>query len=305
VLQRQLGKDGPRIPELMFGAWPIGGGLGTVEEQTARAAIDRALDLGITAIDTAEFYRESEAILGRALAGRPRDQLFLATKVSTQPYTRARMREALDNSLRALGTDYVDLYQLHEFPRGVSLEEAMEGLAEARQSGKVRFVGVSNFNVEQLAAAHALYPIQSIQPLLNIFDRQALDDLVPFCREHGIGVIVYSPLAKGLITAKYQPGHVFAPDDERSHMRSFQGERFAQFLAAADDLAPIARAKGITLTQLAIAWTLVDPAVTSCIVGIKTAEQAEEPVGAVGVTFTAEELARIAEIGARAPGSMY
>src|SRR5215210_1702315 len=112
MLQRQLGADGPRIPVLMFGAWPIGGGLGAVDERTARAAIDRALDVGITAIDTAEYYRDSEAILGRALAGRPRDRLFLATKVSSGPYTRARVREALDNSLRALNTDYVDLYQL-------------------------------------------------------------------------------------------------------------------------------------------------------------------------------------------------
>ncbi len=167
---RQLGTDGPHLPVLMFGAWPIGGGMGAVDEATAIATIHRALDLGVTAIDTAEFYRGSEAIVGRALDGRPRDSVFLATKASAEPFTRARVREALENSLRALRTDYVDLYQLHRFPTGTPLEEAIAALAEARESGKARSVGVSNFTVDQLAAARALYPIQSLQPRFSIFD---------------------------------------------------------------------------------------------------------------------------------------
>src|SRR5438270_7261392 len=149
--QRQLGANGPSISAITFGGWPIGGGLGAVEKQTAIATVRHALDLGITAIDTAEFYRSSESILGEALASYPRDRVFLATKVSAEPFTRARIREALDNSLRALRLDYVDLYQLHRFPTNVPLEEALGGLVEARESGRARYVGTSGFTAEQLA----------------------------------------------------------------------------------------------------------------------------------------------------------
>lgn len=294
---RPLGNDGPRIPVITFGAWPIGGGLGAVDEATAIATVRRALDLGITAIDTAEYYRTSEAIVGRAVAGRPRDRLFIATKVSAGPFTRARIREALENSLRALRTDYVDLYQLHRYPSDVPLEEAMAGLAEARASGKARYVGVSNFTVEQLADATALYPVQSLQPRLNVFAAAAAHDLLPYCDQHGIGVIVHSPLAKGLLTGKYRPGDTFPPDDERSSFPRFQGETFARYLKAADELTSLAREKGVTLVQLAIAWTLVQPGVTSCIAGAKTPAQVEEHVGAVDLRLSAADVARIAAIG--------
>ena len=299
--QRLLGASGPEIPVIMFGAWPIGGGLGGVDEPTAIATIHRALDLGITAIDTAEYYRTSEAIVGRALTGRPRDRVFLATKVSAGSFTRARIREALENSLRALQTDYVDLYQLHNYPTGVSLEEALAGLAEARDSGKARYVGVSNFTVEQLAAARALGPVHSLQPRLSIFASSAARDLLPFCQTHGIGVVGHSTLAKGLLTGKYRAGWAFAGDDERSRGGRFQGETFARFLAAADELAELARAKGATLVQLAIAWVLSQPGVTSAIVGAKSPAQVEEHVGGVALRLTADELGRIAAVAAKVP----
>lgn len=294
---RQLGNDGPRIPVITFGAWPIGGGMGRVDEATAVATIHRALDLGITAIDTAEYYRTSEAVIGRALVGRPRDGLFIATKVSAEPFTRARIREALDNSLRALRTDYVDLYQLHRFPSNVPLEEAMAGLAEARERGKARYVGVSNFTVEQLRDASALYPIHSLQPRLNVFDAAATRDLLPYCNQNGIGAIVHSPLAKGLLTGKYRPGDTFPSDDERSAFPRFQGETFARYLKAADELQALARMKGFTLVQLAIAWTLAQPGVTSCIVGAKTPAQVEEHVGAADLRLSSEDIAQITRIG--------
>jgi aryl-alcohol dehydrogenase-like predicted oxidoreductase len=302
---RRLGRDGDEIPVIMFGAWPIGGGLGRVDEAAAKATVDRALDLGITAIDTAEFYRDSESILGRALQGRPRDRLFLATKVSAEPFTRARIREALDNSLRALKTDYVDLYQLHRYPSDVPLEEAMGGLVDAQQSGKARFIGVSNFTTQQTAAAHAIAPIHSIQPRLNIFDNQDTRELLPYCAREGIGAIVHSPLAKGLLTGRYTADHVFPADDERSQMSPFQGQRFAEYLAAAEDLGMVAEEKGISLVQLAIAWTLAQPGVTSCIAGPKTPAQVEEYLGAVGVELGAEDLSAIASIAARVPGPTY
>ncbi len=296
---RQLGANGPQIPVIMFGAWPIGGGMGHVDEATAIATIRRALELGITAIDTAEYYRGSEALIGRALAGWPREKVFIATKVSYGPYTRTLIRQALDNSLRALRTDYVDLYQLHSYPQDIALEEAIAGLAEAHESGKARYVGVSNFTRDQLAAARALYPIQAVQNRFNIFDSEAARDVLPFCQLEGIGFLAHSPLAKGLLTGKYRPGHVFPPDDERSRHPWFQGETFARSVAVVDELARLAREKGITLTQLAIAWVLAHPGVTSCIVGAKTPAQVEEHVGAIGVRLTSDDLNRIAALAAR------
>jgi aryl-alcohol dehydrogenase-like predicted oxidoreductase len=295
---RQLGHDGPHVTRLTFGAWPIGGGLGAVDDAAAVATIHRALDLGVTAIDTAEGYRASEAILGRALRGRPRDRVFLATKVSREPFTRERVREALDNSLRALETGHVDLYQLHRYPSDVPLEEAIGAMAGAQASGRARYVGVSNFTVDQLAAARRLHPIQSVQPRLSIFDSEAARDLLSYCARENVGVIVHSPLAKGLLTGKYRPGHVFAPDDERSGFPRFRGEAFARYLATADELAAIAQAKGATLVQLAIAWTLVQPGVTSCIVGAKTPEQVEEQISGVALRQRLDEgdLRRIGEI---------
>ena len=212
---RRLGTNGPVIPAITFGAWPIGGGLGEVERATAIATVRRALEIGNTAIDTAEYYRNSEDILGEALAGYPRERVFLATKVSAEPFAPARIRQALEHSLRALRTDYVDLYQLHRFPSDVPLEEALRGLVDARDAGLARWVGVSNFSVEQLERC-AGYPIQSLQPRLNVFQPEAARDLLPYCAQHGIGVVVHSPLAKGLLTGRYRPGHRFAPDDERS-----------------------------------------------------------------------------------------
>jgi len=295
---RQLGHDGPHITRLTFGAWPIAGGLGAVDDAAAMQTIRCALDLGITAIDTAEGYRTSEAILGRALSGRPRDQVYLATKVSREPFTRARVREALENSLRALEMEYVDLYQLHRYPSSVPLAEAIGALAELQASGKARHVGVSNFTVEQLAAARRIHPIQSIQPRLNIFDAEAARDLLPYCARENVGAIVHSPLAKGLLTGKYRPGDRFPPDDERSGFPRFQGETFARYLAAAYRMSEIAREKGATLVQLAIAWTLAQPGVTSCIVGAKTPEQVDEQVGGVALRqrLGEDDLRRIAEI---------
>ena len=274
--------------------------MGTVDEATARATIHRALDLGVTAIDTAEAYRASESIVGKALAGRRRDGVFLATKVSAEPFTRARVAAALDNSLRALRTDRVDLYQLHRYPREVPLEEAIGALADAQRSGKARYIGVSNFTTEQLDAARKPLPIQSIQPRLNVFDAEPTRDLLPYCAAHGVGVIVHSPLAKGLLTGKYRPGHVFPADDERAGFPRFQGETFARHVAAADKLADVAAERGGSLLQLAIAWTLRQPGVTSCIVGAKSPEQVDDHLGAVDLAarLTDDDLARIATIAA-------
>jgi len=297
---RQLGKDGPRVPVLGLGTWPLGGGMGRVDERTAIATIHTALDNGITLIDTAQAYHTSEATIGEALKGGYRERCFLATKVSGD-YSREGVRAAMENSLRALGVDYVDLYQIHWWDPQYPIEESMETMARLQQEGKTRYIGVSNFNSKQMQQALQIARFHSNQPGYNMFDRQIEAEDIPFCEREGIGIVAHSPLAKGLLTGKYTPGHRFAADDERSGFPRFQGETFARYLAVSDQLKEVAHAKGLSLIQLAISWLLRLPAITCVLVGAKNPAQVEDHLGAVGVTFSDDELARIEEILADAP----
>jgi aryl-alcohol dehydrogenase-like predicted oxidoreductase len=297
---RQLGKDGPRVPVLGLGTWPLGGGMGRVDERTAIATIHAALDNGITLIDTAQAYHTSEATIGKALKGGYRERCFLATKVSGD-YSREGIRAAIENSLRALGVDYVDLYQIHWWDPQYPIEESMETMARLQEEGKARYIGVSNFNAKQMQQALQIARFHSNQPGYNMFDRQIEAEDIPFCKQEGIGIVAHSPLAKGLLTGKYTPGHRFAADDERSGFPRFQGETFAQYLAMADQLKEVAHAKGLSLIQLAISWLLRLPAITCVLVGAKNPAQVEDHLGAVGAAFSDDELARIEEILADAP----
>jgi aryl-alcohol dehydrogenase-like predicted oxidoreductase len=299
--QRSLFRNGPLVSALGFGAWPIGGGMGNVEEATAIATVHAALDVGITLIDTAQAYRGSEALIGRALAGGRREKAFIATKVSRN-YSRAGILGAIENSLRALQTDHVDLYQIHGWNPQHPIEESMAAMAELQRAGKTRFIGVSNFNVAQMQAAQAVAPFQTLQPRYNMFDRQIEAEIAPFCEREGIGILVHSPLAKGLLTGRYRPGHVFPADDERSGSPRFQGETFATYSTVADRLArEIAQPRGLSLVRLAVGWTLRLPAVSVCLVGAKSPDQVRDHTGAVGWQLTDDELRRIDAILADAP----
>jgi aryl-alcohol dehydrogenase-like predicted oxidoreductase len=173
----------------------------------------------------------------------------------------------------------------------------MAAMEELRQAGKTRWTGVSNFNVDQMEQARAVAPFISLQPRYNMLDREIEAEIAPYCEREGIGILVHSPLAKGLLTGRYRPGHVFPPDDERSHFPRFQGEQFARITAAVDRLrSEIAAPRGITMVQLAIAWTLRLPAVSVCLVGAKSPAQVEEHLGAAGWQFTKDELQRIEQI---------
>jgi aryl-alcohol dehydrogenase-like predicted oxidoreductase len=292
---RVLGADGPKVPVLGFGAWPIGGGMGAVDEANAIATIHSAIDNGITLIDTAQAYRSSEDIIGKALKGGYRQRCFLATKVSFS-YSREAILSAIDNSLRALQTDHVDLYQIHGWNPAYPIEESMETLAGLQKAGKARYLGVSNFNAAQMAQALQTTPYHSNQVPYNFFQRQIETADIPFCERSGIGILAHSPLAKGLLTGTYAPGYVFPAADERANMPNFQGETFARYLARADQLKQIAAGKGLTLVQMAIAWLLRLPAVTCVLVGAKNPAQVQEHLGAVGVTFAEDELAQIEAI---------
>lgn len=289
---RSLGRDGPQVPVLGFGAWPIGGGMGNVEEQNAIATVRTAIDAGITLIDTAQAYRTSESVLGKALADGYRERCFLATKVSGK-YAPRDIRTAIENSLRALNVDYVDLYQIHGWNPQYPIGDSMETMARLQEEGKTRYIGVSNFNAAQMQMALQTARFHSNQPRYNLFARGIETEDLPFCVQNGIGVLAHSPLAKGILTGKYGVNPVFPADDERRTKPEFQGERYHRALKAVAQLKAIANDKGITLVQLSIAWLLRTPAVTCVLVGGKNPEQVEEHVGAVGVTFAADELAAI------------
>jgi aryl-alcohol dehydrogenase-like predicted oxidoreductase len=297
---RQLGQNGPQVSVLGLGAWPIGGGMGLVNKELAISTIRTAIDAGITLVDTAQAYRTSEATLGKALKDGYRERCFLATKAS-RDFSPAGIRSALEDSLRALEVDYVDLYQIHRWQPEYRVQESIETMARLQQEGKARYIGVSNYNADQMALALQTARIQSNQPRYNMFDRGIEAQDIPFCAQEGIGILAHSSLAKGLLTGKYAPGYEFPADDERSRFPRFQGEVFAGYLAVAERLEALAHDKGLTLVQLAIAWVLRLPALTCALVGAKNPAQVEEHLGAVGVSLTEGELATIDECLAGAP----
>ncbi len=290
--KRQLGKDGDHVSVIGFGAWPIGGAMGVVDEGAAISTVHAVLDHGITLIDTAQSYRTSEAIIGKALKDGRRNQVFLATKVS-RDYSPEATRRAMENSLRALQTDHVDLYQIHGWNPQYPVDESMEMMEKLRQEGKTRYIGVSNFNVEQMKLATQTAPFHSLQPRYSLLDREIEAEALPYCETHGIGILPYSPLAKGLLTGKYTPDHQFPEDDERSGMTRFQGEEFRRNLAIAAKLQAIAQERNLTLIQLAIGWQLRLSGITCVLVGAKTPEQVAEHVGGQGWQLTDAELLSI------------
>ena len=297
---RKLGKDGSEVPVLGLGAWPLGGGMGHVDEQTAIATIRAALDNNITLIDTAKAYLTSEAIIGKALKNGYRERCFLATKVSGN-YSSQGIFSAMENSLRALQVDYVDLYQIHGWNPQYPIEESMETMSRLQKEGKTRYIGVSNFNSTQMQQALHTACFQSNQPRYNMFSRHIEVEDIPFCEREGIGILAHSSLARGLLTGKYTPDHKFPADDGRSGLPLFQGETFARYLSVVDQLKRVAEDKGLSLVQLAIAWLLRLPAITCVLIGAKNPAQVAEHIGAVGVTFSNDELTRIEEILASAP----
>ncbi len=293
--KRQLGQGGDFVSVIGFGAWPIGGGMGTVGEQTAISTVRAAIDHGITLIDTAQAYRVSETVIGKALKGGWRERAFLATKVSGH-YSRQAIRDAIETSLRELQTEHVDLYQIHWWNPQYPIDESMETMERLRQEGKIRYIGVSNFNVDQMKAAAQTAPFHSLQPRYNLLDREIEPEIIPHCEAQGIGILAHSPLAKGLLTGKYTPDYQFPKEDERSQSPRFQGEAFRRYLAKAEKLKAIAQRRNLTLIQLAIGWLLRLSAVTCVLVGAKNPAQVAEHVGGQGWKLTDAELKEIESV---------
>jgi aryl-alcohol dehydrogenase-like predicted oxidoreductase len=289
--QRQFGRDGPRVPVIGFGAWPIGGGMGSIDDRQAIKTLHHALDRGVTLIDTAEAYLKSEEVIGHALAdwSGPRDRVFLATKVRSDDLSPGHISQAVERSLRLLGVETIDLVQAHGWDPHHPIEASMDALQDLVDSGKVRYIGVSNFDVPQMQAAWHRHPFQSLQPRYSLLYRDIESSILPYCERQEIGVLAHSPLAKGLLTMRYQPEHVFPADDERSQMPRFQGEEFRQHWLRASRLNAWAQERGHTLLELAIAWVLSHPAVTVCLCGAKSPEQVDDHVRAAEWQLTDQE----------------
>jgi len=307
---RRLGASGLRVSEIILGNWITHGS--QIDDQTAIDCVHAALDAGITTFDTADVYAgtAAESVLGRALRDQRREGLEIATKVywptgpgpNDRGLSRKHIRESLHASLRRLQTDYVDLYQAHRFDYETPLEETLHAFHDLVREGKVLYLGVSEWRAEEIEAAAQiierdnLTPLVSNQPQYSMLWRVIEAEVVPTSERHGIGQIVWSPIAQGVLSGKYLPGK-----DIPAGSRASGGEgagfisRFMDesILEAVQRLRPIAESAGVTMSQLAIAWVLAQPGISAAIIGASRPEQVAENVAASGVTLDAQTLAAI------------
>jgi len=269
--------------------------MGRVDVNQAVATVQTALDCGMTFIDTAEGYQTSESVLGKALRKR-RHEVVLATKLSGSDHSETHMRNAIENSLTALGTDYIDLYQLHSPQSHWPIEETMGGLLRLKEEGKIRYIGISNYSPDQTQEVMSHGPVQSSQPRYNMIFRHDEENTLKFCHDNDIAVIPHSVLAKGLLGGRYKPGDTFPADDERRLFNFFRGRLFEQIHDVTTKLDEWAHDRGRDIVQLAVAWVIAHPAVTSAIVGMKNREQVEQVSMAADWKLSRVELEEIERI---------
>jgi aryl-alcohol dehydrogenase-like predicted oxidoreductase len=307
---RTLGKSGLRLTPIGLGTWAMGGGdwkfgWGPQDDKESIAAIHAALDAGVNWIDTAAIYGHgrSEQIVGEAIRGR-RDSVLVATKCGRvwegdsreigKSLTRESILREVDASLRRLGIDVIDLYQIHWPEPDEQVEEGWATVADLVKAGKVRFAGVCNFNLSQLKRAQAIHPITSLQPPYSMLKREIEDEIVPWCRANGVGILAYSPMQAGLLTGAFTSARVasLSPQDWRSRHPLFTEPQLSVNLRFVDRLRTIATKMGISVSQLALAWVLRLPEITSAIAGARNASQIQETVRAgriaLPVTVAAE-----------------
>jgi aryl-alcohol dehydrogenase-like predicted oxidoreductase len=302
----KLGATDLEVSRICLGTWQFGGEWGAVDRAQATASVTRARELGVNFFDTAQAYGfgASEELLAQALAGVPREQVVLATKGGLRKAgeellrdsSPAWLRSGLEESLRYLGTDYVDLYQVHWPDPATPYAETAAALAELVREGKVRYVGASNFDVAQMLELARTRRLDTLQPPYHMLRREAEDAILPYCREHDIGVLAYGPLAHGLLSGRFTPATRLDPDDWRTGSDLFQGASYARNLQIVQRLGELAEELGITVAQLAIAWVLANPAVHVAIVGARRPEHIEGAAPAGAIDLDEQTRARIAEI---------
>lgn len=307
---KKLGNSDLELTPVGFGAWAIGGGQweygwGPQDDEQSIETIHAALDSGMNWIDTAAVYGlgRSERVIGRALKGRA-SKPYIFTKCSllwddrgavSNSLKAKSIRQELESSLRRLQVDVIDLYQIHWPDPDDDLEEGWNELAKQQAKGKVRWIGVSNFDVLQIERARAIAPVTSLQPPYSLLERHAERDLLPYCQAQGIGVINYSPMASGLLTGTMTRERIAAmPDDDwRRDSNDFKEPKLSQSLALAGKLGEIGARHNVSTGTVAIAWTLANPAITAAIVGARSPQQVENGRAALTFRLDAGELAEI------------
>lgn len=310
VNTQPFGNTGMTITRVGLGTWAIGGGnwssaWGSQDDQQSIAAIHRALDLGINWIDTAPVYGlgHSEEVVGQALKGRS-ERPFIFTKSSlvwdesrkaTSTLKADSVKRECEGSLRRLGIDAIDLYQIHWPNPDPEIEEGWAAMADLKREGKVRHIGVSNFNVAQMERAQRIAPVETLQPPYSLINRDIEREILPYCQQHNIGIIAYSPMASGLLTGKMTAQRIASmePDDWRRNGQHFQEPHLSRNLQLADVLRRIGERHRVTTGAVAIAWTLRHPAVTAAIVGARHPNQIEETVTAANLQLTGDDLSEI------------
>jgi aryl-alcohol dehydrogenase-like predicted oxidoreductase len=313
---RKLENTDLLLSEVTFGAWAAGGWMwGGTERQEAIDAIRVSYSLGVTSIDTAPIYGQgtSEEIVGEAIKGLPRDRFQILTKYGMRWdlkkgdfgfHSKKNNGEEIDiykyagkesiikeceDSLKRLGTDYIDLYQIHWPDSTTPISETMEAVARLIEQGKVRYAGVCNYNAAQMAEAEKYITLASNQVPYSMVKRSIENELIPYCLEHKKSILAYSPLERGLLSGKMKPGYEFASGDHRKDVTFFKDENLSRTNEFLNSIKPLADAKGITLSQLVILWTLQQPGITVALVGARNKEQAADNAFALNTILTKEE----------------
>jgi aryl-alcohol dehydrogenase-like predicted oxidoreductase len=297
------------VSRICFGTWQFGGDWGSLDEQAAVDAMRRALELGINFFDTAQGYGfgTSEQLVGRALGDElrsRRDDVVIATKGGLRMDDSGLVRDSspewlrrgVDESLGHLGVEHIDLYQIHWPDPDTPFEETAEALEDLVREGKIRHAGVSNFNVEEMEAFARTRPVETLQPPYHLFRRDIERDVLPYCREHDIGVLAYGPLAHGLLSGKFDRDTRLSGDDWRSSSELFQGENFERNVAVVEELRAFAEERGYTVAQLAVAWTLAQPGVHVAIVGARRPDHIEGTALAADLELSDDDLELIDSI---------
>lgn len=317
---RKIGDSDLKVSVITFGAWAAGGWMwGGTERSEAVKAIKAAYDLGVTSIDTAPIYGQgtSEEITGEAIKDIPRDKVQILTKygmrwdetkgalafksknnngedIDIYKYAgKESVIKECEDSLKRLGTDYIDLYQIHWPDVTTPIEETMEAVAKLIEQGKVRYAGVCNYNVEQMQEAAKYINLVSSQVPYSMVKRDIEKDVVPYCLENNTSILAYSPLERGLLTGKMQPGYRFTEGDHRANLYFFKDENLKRTNAFLEKIKPLAEEKKATLGQLVIRWTIEQPGITIALVGARNEKQAVQNAAAINIQLTKEEISFI------------
>lgn len=317
TLSSQKTEETLKLSIVTFGAWAAGGWMwGGTERKDAVDAIRQSHDVGVTSIDTAPIYGQgtSEEIVGEAIKDIPRDKVQILTKFGMRwdlakgdfaMHSKNNNGQAIDiykyaskesiiqeceNSLRRLGTDYIDLYQIHWPDSTTPIGESMEAVAQLIEQGKVRFAGVCNYNAQQMQEAEQYVPLVSNQVPYSMVKRDIEVETVPYCLENKKAILAYSPLERGLLTGKMKPGHVFSPDDHRANLHFFKDINLDRVNAFLKKITPLAHDKNVSLGQLVLRWTVEQPGITIALVGARNAKQALQNAAAMNIKLNETEI---------------